>query len=72
MVAMLDETHPKLKKENGDDNEYTLGRLGVHNIVITCLLAGLIGNGPATIIANNMRRSFLIKLGLIVGIRGGV
>jgi hypothetical protein len=23
MVAMLDETHPKLKKEKGDDNEHT-------------------------------------------------
>ena len=54
MVAMLDETHPKLKKENGDENEYTLGRIGVHNVVIACLPAGLIGNGPAAIVANNM------------------
>jgi hypothetical protein len=23
IVAMLDETHPKLKKEDGDENEYT-------------------------------------------------
>ena len=49
MVAMLDETHPKLKKEDGDENEYTLGRIGVHNIVIACLPAGLMGNGPAAI-----------------------
>ena len=28
MVAMLDETHPKLKKGNGDENEYTLGKIG--------------------------------------------
>jgi nucleoside phosphorylase len=72
MVAMLDETHPKSKRENGDDNEYTLGRIGVHNVVIACLPAGLIGNGPAAIVASNMRRSFPIKFGLMVGIGGGV
>ena len=72
MVAMLDETHPKLKKQPGDENEYTLGRIGVHNVVIACLPAGLMGNGPAAIVANNMQRSFLIKFGLIVGVGGGV
>jgi nucleoside phosphorylase len=72
MVAMLDESHPKLEKENGDDNDYTLGRIGVHNVVIACLPAGLIGNGPAAIVANNMRRSFPIKFGLMVGVGGGV
>jgi nucleoside phosphorylase len=72
MVAILDESHPKLKKENGDENEYTLGRVGVHNVVITCLPAGLMGNGPAAIVANNMQRSFPIKFGLMVGVGGGV
>ena len=72
MVAMLDETHPKLEKENGDDNEYTLGRIGSHNVIIACLPAGLIGSGRAAIVANNMRRSFPIKFGLMVGIGGGV
>src|SRR5277367_4322796 len=72
MVAMLDETHPKLKKEDGDENEYTLGKISVHNVVIACLPAGLMGNGPAAIVANNMRRSFPIKFGLIVGVGGGV
>jgi nucleoside phosphorylase len=72
MVAMLDEIHPKLEKENGDDNDYTLGRSGVHNVVIACLPAGLIGNGPAAIVANNMRRSFPIKFGLMVGVGGGI
>jgi nucleoside phosphorylase len=72
IVVMLDETHPKLKKQHGDKNEYTLGRIGVHNVVIACLPAGLMGNGPAAIVANNMQRSFLIKLGLIVGVGGGV
>lgn len=72
MVAMLDETHPKLQKENGDENEYTLGRIGVHNIVIACIPAGFIGNGPAAIVANNMRRSFPITFGLMVGIGRGI
>ena len=72
MVAMLDESHPKLKKENGDDNDYTLGRIGVHNVVIACLPAGSMGNGPAAIVANNMQRSFSIKFGLMVGVGGGV
>jgi nucleoside phosphorylase len=72
MVAMLDETHARLTKENGDENEYTLGRVGAHNVVIACLPAGLIGNGPAAIVANNMQRSFPIKFGLMVGVGGGV
>ena len=69
---MLDETHPRLKKEMGDDNEYTLGRIGVHNVVIACLPAGMIGNGPAAIVAKDMQRSFPIKFGLMVGVGGGV
>jgi nucleoside phosphorylase len=72
MVAMLDEPHPGLKKENGDDNEYTLGRIGVHSVVIACLPAGDMGNGPAATVANNMQRSFPIKFGLMVGVGGGV
>src|SRR5947209_1307053 len=72
MVAMLDDSHPRLKKENGDDNEYTLGRIGIHNVVIACLPAGLMGNGPAAIVAKNMQRSFPLKFGLMVGVGGGV
>jgi nucleoside phosphorylase len=72
IVAMLDETHPKLKKEDGDENEYTPGRIGIHNAVIACLPAGLIGISPAAVVANNMRRSFPIKFGLMVGVGGGV
>ena len=72
MVAILDENHPRLKKENGDENDYTLGRIGIHKVVIAYLPAGLIGNGPAVIVANNMQRSFRIKFGLIVGVGGCV
>ncbi|KIN07086.1 hypothetical protein OIDMADRAFT_70982, partial [Oidiodendron maius Zn] len=72
MVAMLDETHPKPKKEKGDDNEYTLGKIGVHNVAIACLPAGFMGNGPAAIVVKDMQRSFPIKFGLMVGVGGGV
>ncbi len=58
MVAMLDKTHPKLKKEEGDENEYTLGRIGVNNVVIACLSAGLIGNGPAALVAKDMCKTW--------------
>ncbi|KAF4629930.1 hypothetical protein G7Y89_g8218 [Cudoniella acicularis] len=70
--VMLDETHPKLRMITGDENKYTLGRIGAHNVVIACLPAGLIGNGPAAIVANNMQRSFPVKFGLMVGVGGGV
>ena len=70
--AMLDEEHPRLNKIEYDVNDYTLGRIGVHNVAIACLPAGLLGNGPASIVAKDMIRSFPIKLGLMVGIGGGV
>jgi nucleoside phosphorylase len=61
-----------MKKEKGDDNENTLGRIGVHNVVIACVPAGLMGNGPAAIVARDMQHSFPIKFGLMVGVGGGV
>jgi len=70
--AMLDEEHLRLERKEHDVNDYTLGRIGVHNIAIACLPAGLLGNGPAAVIAKDMERSFPIKFGLLVGISGGV
>ena len=52
---MLDKTHPKLKKENGDKNKYTLSRIRVYNVIIACLPASLIGNSPAAIVINNIQ-----------------
>jgi hypothetical protein len=52
--AMLDEEHPRLKKKDHDVNDYTLGRIGVHNITIACLPAGLLGNGPAATVAKDI------------------
>jgi nucleoside phosphorylase len=72
MIAALDETHPKLQMEKDDSNDYTLGQIGEHNVVIACLPAGSMGNGPAATVAINMKRSFSIKFGLLVGVGGGV
>ncbi|KFY59487.1 hypothetical protein V497_04256 [Pseudogymnoascus sp. VKM F-4516 (FW-969)] len=72
VIAMLDEQHPKLASQKDDTNDYSFGRIGVHNLVIACLPAGIMGNTSATTVASNMKRSFPIKIGLMVGIGGGV
>lgn len=72
MVAMLDDSHPKVPKDSRDPNDYSFGRIGEHNIVIACLPAGSMGNGPAATVASNMSRSFQLQFGLMVGIAGGV
>jgi nucleoside phosphorylase len=70
-VAMLDETHESFQTPK-DDNSYTLGRIGKFNIVIACLPAGMYGNNSAATVAKDMLRTFPIKVGLMVGIGGGV
>jgi nucleoside phosphorylase len=72
MIAMLDEIHPSLPSERDDPNEYSFGRIGTHDVVIACLPAGSMGNGLAAVVANNMKRTFSIKFGIMVGIGGGV
>ena len=72
-TAMLDETHPDLPKPLNDQNAYTLGRIGEHNVVIACLPKGEIGNNNSAIVAARMTSTFpSIKFGLMVGIGGGV
>ncbi|RYP55778.1 hypothetical protein DL771_012369 [Monosporascus sp. 5C6A] len=70
--AMLDEQHPPLKTVQGDENSYTLGGIGKHNVVVACLPAGMVGNNSAATVAKDMLRSFPIKIGLMVGVGGGV
>lgn len=70
--AMLDEEHPRRHNVPGDENDYTLGKIGVHMVVVACLPAGLIGKSSAAVVAKDMLRSFPIKIGLMVGIGGGV
>ncbi|KAI7771477.1 hypothetical protein LZL87_010917 [Fusarium oxysporum] len=72
-TAMLDQRHADLPKPPNDPNTYTLGSIGRHNIVIACLPEGEIGTHAAATIATWMISTFpLIKLGLMVGIGGGI
>jgi nucleoside phosphorylase len=71
-VAMLDEIHEAPPTPKDDENSYTFGRIGYHNIVAACLPAGITGNNSAATVAKDMLRSFPIKIGLMVGVGGGV
>jgi nucleoside phosphorylase len=70
--ATLDEEHGRVEKAAGDDNAYTFGQIGAHNVVVACLPAGVMGKVSAAVVAKDMTRSFPIKVGLMVGICGGV
>ncbi|PTB66135.1 hypothetical protein BBK36DRAFT_1168761 [Trichoderma citrinoviride] len=72
-TAMLDERHADLPKLTNDANTYTLGSIGPHNVVIACLPKGQYGTNSAANVAAFMIRTFpSIKIGLMVGIGGGV
>lgn len=71
-VAILDYELPRLSQAQGDSNTYILGKLGLHNVVLTCLPAGTTGTNAAANAATNMLRSFPnIRFCLMVGIGGG-
>ncbi|OJJ30904.1 hypothetical protein ASPWEDRAFT_54236 [Aspergillus wentii DTO 134E9] len=70
---MLDEVHEDIGRDENDNNIYSLGVLGGHNIVIVCLPAGLIGSNPAAAVAQQMKARFRsVRFGLMVGVGGGV
>ena len=69
----LDEEHeaPSFVAAN-DDNDYTLGRIGRHNVVIAVLPEGQYGISSATGVAKSLQHSFRnVRIGLMVGIGGG-
>ncbi|KAK6339354.1 hypothetical protein TWF718_008774 [Orbilia javanica] len=71
--AMLDQIHPDLPKPSNDENTYSLGSIGEHNIVIACLPKDTVGTNEAAIVAAQMLNTFpSIKIGLMVGIGGGI
>jgi nucleoside phosphorylase len=71
--AMLDECHDPLQQDSQDDNNYTLGRIGGHNVVLACLPAGVTGTISAARVATQMLSNFKwLRFGLMVGIGGGV
>lgn len=73
VVAMLDEEYTRQISFPNDTNEYTLGRMGEHDVVVACIGAGTMGKSAAAVVATHMQRSFdQLKVGLMVGIGGGV
>ncbi|KAL4766663.1 nucleoside phosphorylase domain-containing protein [Aspergillus foveolatus] len=72
-AEMLDEEHQDLPHDPNDDNIYTLGRIGHHNVVIACLPTGRYGTTSAATVAIRMQAKFpSLRFGLMVGVGGGV
>ena len=70
---MLDEEHPRIRPLRRDPNQYILGRLSDHNVVIASLPPGRIGTASAASVCTHLSRTFpAISLCLMVGIGGGV
>ena len=68
-TEILDEEY----ESSDDTTQYTLGRIGRHNVVVICLPAGQIGTNAAAASATEMRGKFpSLHIGLMVGIGGGV
>lgn len=72
--AFLDEKHQGPQSlALSDNNDYTLGRIGQHNIVIAVLPNGEYGITSAACVGRDMLHSFTnVRIGLMVGIGGGV
>ncbi|KAJ5201210.1 hypothetical protein N7449_006013 [Penicillium cf. viridicatum] len=70
---MLDTIHPSLPSLSTDQNNYILGNIGEHNIVLACLPGGAYGIVSAATVAIQLLSSFhSIRFGLMVGIGGGI
>lgn len=68
--AILDQEHQR--PLDSSQHEYTLGRIGQHNVAIAILPNGEYGTAAASSVASNILHSFPnIKIGLMVGIAGG-
>lgn len=56
----------------GDGNQYTLGKIGNHKVVIAIMPKGVYGKTTAKGVAEHMIRTFQnVKVGLMVGVGGG-
>ncbi|KAI9037548.1 uncharacterized protein KD926_000196 [Aspergillus affinis] len=71
--SVLDKVHLPLPPAKSDDNNYTLGEIGNHNVAVACLRSGIYGKVSASMVVSQMRSTFPnIRFGLMVGIGGGV
>ncbi|PNP52888.1 hypothetical protein THARTR1_06729 [Trichoderma harzianum] len=71
--AFLDEKHEGPEDvSTHDNNDYALGKMGRHNVVIAVLPDGEYGAASAAAVARDMLHTFPnIRIGLMVGIGGG-
>jgi nucleoside phosphorylase len=73
ITVMLDEVHESIPLRHGDDNEYTLGKIGKHNVAIAGPPRGAQGKVVIADFVGRIRLTFKnIQVGLLVGIGGGV
>jgi nucleoside phosphorylase len=71
--SFLDAKHegPEYVSPN-DNNDYTLGKIGKHNVVMAVLPDGEYGISSAASVARDMLHSFPnVRIGLMVGVGGG-
>ncbi|KAF3314508.1 hypothetical protein TWF173_004591 [Orbilia oligospora] len=73
-VPMLDERHRNItSKSPNDENVYTLGSIGPHNVVITCLPLKCYGTCQTSRAVSQMHSTFpSIKITFVVGIGAGI
>ena len=71
--VFLDRKHGRPENLSAsDNNDYTLGEMGGHNVVLAALPDGEYGIASAATVARDMLHSFPnIRIGLMVGIGGG-
>jgi nucleoside phosphorylase len=72
-LAFLDEEHKdSAYVAKHDNNCYSLGKMGEHNVVIAAMPDGEYGTASAASVARDMLHSFPnVRIGLMVGIGGG-
>ncbi|KAJ3469863.1 hypothetical protein MRS44_003928 [Fusarium solani] len=75
-TALLHDRHDEpegFDQHRSDENSYTWGRIGQHNVVIASLPAGVYGIAAAATTASDLIHSLPhIRIGLLVGIGGGI
>ncbi|KAK6360966.1 SH3 and multiple ankyrin repeat domains protein 2 [Orbilia blumenaviensis] len=73
IIPMLDEEHESLPLPEQDQNEYTLGKIGSHNVLIVGPPIGQQGKVAIANVVGRIPYTFKnVKMGLLVGIGGGV
>lgn len=72
-IAMLDEEHPDLPQSLFDTNQYHLGSIGDHNVVIVCLPQGWPGMISGAVASIRMAFTFpSLQYMLLVGVASGI